>query len=434
MTGTLPAAPAALARRGLSLHVVGGGLAGLAAALEAAGRGHQVTLHEATPGAGGRARALPEGGDNGTHALLGANPEALDFLERIGARDRWVEPEPGSLPVYDLDARRLHQVALSPAGWRDPARRPPGFTAAALLALLRAALPPRLLPGLAPGGSIAQAFRRHPGFLRGFVAPLTLAALNTTPEEAGTAWLGAVLRRLARPGASRLYIARDGLGSDLVQPALAALGRQGVRLRLGHRLRSLDCSGNRATALVFGDGSVPLDGQTRAILALPPWEAARLLPGLAVPALHAPILNLHYAHATGEQRAHGGPARPRFIGLLGGLAQWVLVRPGHVSVTISAAGTLLGESGGSLAPRVWAELRQAALAAGLPGPWPEAPPPSRLIREHRATPLHGLERHRPPRLQPRQNLALAGDWTDPDLPATLEAAIRSGRRAARAWD
>ncbi|WP_159999870.1 FAD-dependent oxidoreductase [Roseomonas sp. 18066] len=401
--------------QGLTLHVVGAGIAGLAAALEAAARGHAVTLHEATGFAGGRARALPDGGDNGTHVLLGANTAALDFLERIGARHRWIEPEPGSLPVYDLATGRLRQVALDPRRWRDPARRPPGMTWPGFLAVLRAGLPWQ-------GGTVAEAFARHPVLLRGFVAPLVLAALNTDPAEAGVAWLGPVLRRLARPGAGRLLVARDGLGPDLVQPALAALGRQGVRLQLGHRLRGIERQGGRATALVFGDGAVPLDRRTAAILALPPWEAARLLPGLAVPAQHAPILNLHFAHAT------GGP--PRFLGLLGGAAQWVLLRPGAVSVTISAAG---GQASDALVPVVWSEIRRVALAAGLPGPWPETPPPCRLVREQRATPLHGVERAGPPRLRPLRHLALAGDWMAPGLPATLEAAVRTGRRAGQAF-
>lgn len=399
------------------LHVVGAGAAGLAAALEASRRGARVVLHEATPLAGGRARALPDGTDNGTHALLGANPAALGFLEAIGARDRWVEPEPEALPVYDLATRRLRRVALSPARWRDGALRPEGLSARGMLALLGAALPGR-------GGSVAAAFARHPALLRGFVEPLTLAALNTAPEQASLPRLAAVLRRMARPGACRLFVAREGLGPDLVQPALAALARQGVAFRPGHRLRGLSQAGGRATALAFAGEALPLGPADRVVLALPPWEAARLLPGLAVPQRHAPILNLHYARESVPGL--------RFIGLLGGLAHWVLLRPGMASVTISAAFALQEEGLASLAPRLWAELRQAALAAGLPGPWPEAPPPCRLVREQRATPLHGPDQPPPPPPRPLANLALAGDWLDPVLPATLEAALRSGRRAARA--
>ncbi|MDQ1080569.1 FAD-dependent oxidoreductase [Pseudoroseomonas cervicalis] len=406
----------AAARPGL-LHVIGAGAAGLAAALEASRRGARVVLHEATPQAGGRARALPDGTDNGTHALLGANPAALGFLAAIGARDRWVEPEPAALPVYDLATRQLRRVALSPALWRDRALRPEGLSARGMLALLGAALPGR-------GGSVAAAFARHPALLRGFVEPLTLAALNTAPQEATLPRLAAVLRRMARPGACRLFVARDGLGPDLVQPALAALARQGVEYRPRRRLRALAERDGRATTLVFSGEDVPLGARDRVILALPPWEAGRLLPGLSVPQRHAPILNVHFARESVPGL--------RFIGLLGGLSHWVLLRPGMASVTISAAFALQEESQERLAPRLWAELRQAALAANLPGPWPEAPPPCRLVREQRATPLHDAGLPPPPPPRPLANLALAGDWLDPALPATLEAALRSGLRAARA--
>jgi acyl-CoA reductase-like NAD-dependent aldehyde dehydrogenase len=78
-----------------------------------------------------------------------------------------------------------------------------------------------------------------------------------------------------------------------------------------------------------------------------------------VPAAHAPILNLHFA----LERA--GPVR--FIGLLGGLCHWVLVRPAGVSVTVSAADAAIGLPGEHTAAQAWAEIRRAAHAFALPG-------------------------------------------------------------------
>src|SRR3954451_10017842 len=112
----------------MTTHIIGAGVAGLAAALRLAEQGRAVVLHESTPQAGGRCRALPDGTDNGTHALLGANTAALGFLRRIGALDGWVEPEPGGLPVLDMRDGRAFRVALSPLGWRHNALRPPGLS------------------------------------------------------------------------------------------------------------------------------------------------------------------------------------------------------------------------------------------------------------------------------------------------------------------
>ena len=402
----------------MTVHVIGAGMAGLVSAWELAKQGLAVQLHEASPLPGGRARALPDGTDNGTHALLGANPAALAFLEEIGARNRWFEPEPQALPVYDLARDQLRHVALSPLLWRQPAWRPAGLGPAALLRLLTAALPGQR-------GSVARHFRRQPVLLRDFIEPLTLATLNTAPAEASLARLGSVLRRLAAPGATRLLLPRSGLGPDLLQPALDALHRQGAAIRFGARLRGITREDGRAAALDFSTGEIRLAPGDQVVLATPPWESVRLMPQLRVPASYAPVLNLHLRHATGQ-------VSPRFIGLLGGVSHWLLARPDSLSVTISAADAVLHEEGAALAARIWGEIRRAALAVGLPGPWPEAPPPWRLVKEHRATPAHlpGMRRPPGPRLLP--NLVLAGDWTDPALPATLEAAARSGRRAARA--
>lgn len=399
-----------------AVHVVGAGIAGLVAALALAQAGRAVTLHEATPVAGGRCRALPDGTDNGTHALMGANRAALRFLAAIGAEARWIEPEPGGLPVLDLADGAARRIAAAPLAWRDPARRPPGLTTGGLLALLGMALPFTDRP-------VAEVLAKHPALLRGFVEPLTVAALNTPVSEASSARLGQVLRRLGGSGAARLLVAREGLGPDLVAPAVAALHAAGVTIRLGSRLRAMTQADGRIAALHLGEDSLAVAEGDAVLLALPPWEAARLITGLKVPERHAPILNLHFAHE--------GPGPVRFLGLVGGLAQWVLVRPSGVSVTVSAADAETEEPVDSLAPRAWAEIRRAAAAFALPGDWPEAPPPCRAVKERRATPRHAVGFPPLAPRRPMRNLALAGDWTWPGLPATIEAAALSGEASAK---
>lgn len=399
------------------IHVVGAGVAGLVAALALARAGREVTLHEATPGAGGRARALPDGTDNGTHALIGANRVALGFLDEIGAREGWIEPEPDGLPVLDLADGSARLVALSPLGWWRADRRPAGVSAGAVAAMMRMAIP-------VPDRTIGDAMAAHPAFLRGFVDPLTIAALNTPAAEASSRRMGQVLRRLGTPGATRLFVARRGLGPDMVEPALDAITKAGGRYLPDNRLRRLDQSGGRATALHFHEDSLPLGEQDRVVLALPPWEATRLLTHVDAPQSHAPIVNLHFART--------GPGPVRFIGLLGALCQWVLVRPEGVSVTVSAGDAEAGEEAETLAARAWTEILRAAMAFRLPGDWPMATPPCRVVKERRATPRQRPGAIPSPKRLHLENLALAGDWTWPHLPATIEAAVCSGRAAARA--
>ena len=397
-------------------HVIGAGVAGLVAALRLADQGRAVMLHEATPVAGGRCRALPDGTDNGTHALMGANHAALRFLADIGAREGWVEAEPEGLPVFDLADGSARRIAASPLAWRDAAKRPPGLSASAFVALLRLALPIGDRP-------VAEMMAAHPVLYRALIEPLTVAALNTPGHEASSARLGVVLRRLGRPGAGAVLVAREGLGPDLISPALRALQKSGVTTRFGVRLRAMTEAEGRIIALHFGEDSIVLEARDQVVLALPPWEVGRLIPKLRVPERHAPILNLHFAHQT------AGPVR--FIGVLGGLTQWMLVRPSGVSVTVSAADAEVEEQAPDLAPRAWAEICAAAKAFGLPGEWPEAPPAMRAVKERRATPRHAVGMPPQPPRQIYRNLVLAGDWTWPRLPATIEAAVLSGEAAAK---
>lgn len=385
----------------MTVHVVGAGIAGMVAALALARAGHAVTLHDAAPVAGGRCGALPDGTD--THALLGANQASLRFLDAIGARGGWVEPEADGLPLFDLADGSLRRVALAPRAWRDPARRPPGLTAGGFLALA----------GMAAGITdrpVAAALAKHPALLRGFIEPLALATLNTPVAEASSARLGQVLRRL---GAARLLVAGDGLGAGLLAPALAALRNAGVAIRLGARLRALTSAEGRAIALHLAEDTLPVAPGDAVILALPPREAARLITGLRVPDGDAPILTLHFDHAG------AGPVR--WLGVIGGSVRSVLLRPGGIGATVDA---------GADPARAWAEILAAARALALPGAWPDAAPPCRAVMEPRATPRHvvGVP-PMAPRL-PLRNLALAGDWTWPGLPGSIEAAALSGEAAA----
>jgi predicted NAD/FAD-dependent oxidoreductase len=149
--------------------------------------------------------------------------------------------------------------------------------------------------------------------------------------------------------------------------------------------------------------------------------AGQLLPGLTVPDAFEAIANIHF-------RAEAPAGEAPFTGIVGGLAEWVFVKPGIVSVTISAANRWADLAVEDLTARAWADVRAAYPTL------PPALPAHRVVREKRATfAATALQQKRRPAVNGAglANLALAGDWTDTGLPSTIEGSILSGETAAR---
>lgn len=411
------------------VHIIGAGLAGLAAALTASRGDRQVQVLDAAQQAGGRCRSffdetLGRRIDNGSHLLLAGNEAALDYAREIGALDQFDVPRQAHFPFLDLDTGEAWVVRpnAGPIPWWifSAARRIPGTGLLDYLAGFRLAF-------ARAGATVAGLFGRSGVIYRRFWEPLALAVLNT-PAEIGAARLlwAAVKLTFARGGAwCRPYVAKAGLSEALVDPALAALAARGVQVGFGRRLKSLDWELDRLTALHFADGTVIAVGPgDRVVLALPAASLAQLLPHLGAPTEHHAIVNAHFR--LPQPAALPGPVP--FLGLVGGTAHWLFVRGDIAAVTVSAADPLAEADNAAIAALLW---RDVARALRLPA---DAPlPPWRVIKEKRATfsQTPAAAQARPGARTPLRNLFLAGDWTDTGLPATIESAVRSGRLAGR---
>lgn len=404
------------------VHIVGAGLAGLAAAAGLAARGVRVTVYEAGPSGGGRARSYfdRELGvviDNGNHLLLSGNRAAMAYLARIGARDPLAGPSRPIFPFIELPSGRRWTVAPNagriPWWVFAPSRRVPDARLHEYLALRRLmrARPEETVASLLPAGALADRL----------LVPLAIAALNTMPAAAAACLLGAVLAEtLAAGGAAcRPLVAREGLSASFVEPAREFLAAHGGQLRTGARLVAIEAGAGRASLLRFAAGDVTLAPDEAVVVAVPAAVAPTLLPGLTAPDAFEAIVNLHY-RITAELPGGAG-----FVGIIGGTAEWVFARPHVLSVTISAANRLVDRDAEDLARTVWPE---AAAAAGLAMPMPAW----RVVKERRATfaATPAQNARRPDPRTALANVVLAGDWTATGLPATIEGAIRSGDRAA----
>jgi len=403
------------------VHVVGGGLAGLAAALDLVATGRKVSLYEAAPVCGGRCRSYfdRELGcriDNGNHLLLSGNSAAMRYLDRLGTRHTLGGPDAPVFPYMDL--RSGARWTVRPNMGRLPywvlfaSRGVPGARLADYAGLLR-------LRGAGPNDTVKSLLPQSKLY-ENLLESLAVAALNTPPERGSARLLWAVIAdSLARGGAFCLpRFPKEGLSESFVDPAVTALEQAGAELLLGHRIGALNIEGGRVVGLGGPFGAIPVAAGEAVVLAVPPAVATGLLPGIVVPDAYEAILNLHF-------RIDAPPTEAGFIGLIGGLTEWVFIKPGVVSVTISAANRLLDRPSDDLAAAIWPEVCTAlGIGAKLP-PW-------RLLREKRATFAATPEQQmrRPSATTHLPNLVLAGDWTDTGLPATIEGAIRSGFAAA----
>lgn len=402
-------------------HIIGAGLAGLAAALELTGAGWGVTLYEAGPAAGGRCRSYfdRELGltiDNGNHLLLSGNRAAFAYIAAIGATGKFAGPPAARFPFVEIPSGERWTVRPNRGGFPWwillPPRRVPGTRPADYLALRR-------LAWLQGDSTVAAALRHGPLYSR-LIEPLAIAALNTPPHEALARLLGTVVREtLLQGGASCMpRFPREGLSAALVDPAVATLQRRGAAVQFNRRVAALDIQDGRVVGLQTGGDTVRVGSDGSVVLAAPPWVASTLLPELTAPDAFESIVNIHF-------RVDADPGDAGFVGVIGGTAEWVFVKPGHVSVTISAANRMVDQAAEAIAAKVWPDVCVALhLAGGMPA--------FRVVKERRATfaATAAQEARRPAARTALANLVLAGDWTATGLPATIEGAIRSGRTAA----
>jgi hypothetical protein len=273
--------------------------------------------------------------------------------------------------------------------------RVPGTKARDYLSLLklRRAKPSNLVAPIIGHGALAK----------NLLEPLAISALNTMPDIASAAPLRAVIAETIERGGvfSVPRFPKIGLSESFIDPALEYLSAHGAQIHLGSRVTTLD-------------------PDKKTIIAVPPWVATELLPGLLAPDEFESIVNLHFKYRV-------NPGAAGFVGLVGGIAEWAFAKGDVLSVTISAANRLADMGSDEIAGRVWADLQAAFRTSAKI-------PPFRVLREKRATfaatPAQLAKRPGPATDNP--NWKLAGDWTDTGLPATIEGAIRSGNTAALA--
>ena len=421
----------------MNVAVIGGGYAGMAAAVTLAATGVPLTVFEAGKTLGGRARRVdhPELTlDNGLHILIGAYRETLRLMELVGAApDRHLLRVPFNWEIhsrFSLGAARLPPPLHLLAGLL--AAR--GVTLGERLAAARFVLAMRraqfTLPQDTSVASLLERERQGAGVVRLLWTPLCVSALNTRPEAASAQVFLNVLRDsfTADRMASDLLLPRVDLSALFPDPARAWVEARGSAVLLGQRVTGID-PGAQGFSVRYGTHAAFF---SHVICALPPHQVKAFLIGVsALAELAEAIENLDYQPIYSVYLRYPPSIRlpAPMLGFDSALLQWAFDRgalcghDGLIGIVISAKGEHEEHAHGELARRVHEELQRQL------GP---LPPPSwtQVIAEKRATFACTPGLVRPAQQTPLRNLLLAGDYTAGDYPGTLETAVRSGISAA----
>ncbi len=435
----------------LPIIVVGAGWAGLTAAFMLAESGHSVTLLEAAPQAGGRARAISFGQDiidNGQHLLLGAYTHTLQLLDKLNIPlDAVFSRQPLTLSVLNLQApenplfiplpKHLTFLGICLASFK--------FKGLSLYERLKAAQFLYMIHAnnfeLDSDVSVYDFLKLHRQpikLMSKLWAPIALAALSTPIEQASARVFLQVLKGsfFQKPEGSNWLFPKVNLSALLPEPILKTLSSKKHSILYNQRIAQLLIEGNRCVGVSTRNGEFRAQA---VILATPPHTTAQLLSSHPHSAStcqalithlekiqYQPITTVYLRYSTPIQLPHS------MIGIINGTAQWIFDRafsdqPNILSVVITGTGSYSELNHPALVEKILNELK--ILLPALKAPVLEY----RVVCEKRAAFSCdvGINENRPANATPVDNLLLAGDYIHPDYPATLEGAVHSGIKAAQ---
>jgi squalene-associated FAD-dependent desaturase len=423
----------------MNVAVIGGGYAGMAAAVTLAERRVPVTVFEAAKTLGGRARRVEHREttlDNGLHILIGAYSETLRLMRLVGADpDKLLLRLPLTWQVhhrFSLRTPRLPAPLHLLAGLAAASGAPAAERWAAARFMMRMRMRGYVLERDTTVASLLVDNAQGPALTRLLWRPLCVSALNTPPEKASAQVFVNVLRDSldAASSASDMLLPRTDLSRLFPDPAADYVRAHGGTVLTGSRVTEIDQEGSGFAVR----SAVASSTFSHIVCALPPYHAGAFMIGIsALAEVAESVERFDYQPIYSVYLGYPETARlpSPMLGFDSVLLQWAFDRgalagqPGVIGTVISAEGSHQDLAQDELGQLVHQELQQQLGA--LPDPlW------CRVIAEKRATFACTPGLKRPESRTPLTNFHLAGDYVASDYPATIESAVRSGIAAARA--
>ena len=255
-----------------------------------------------------------------------------------------------------------------------------------------------------------------------FWEPLTLGVMNTSSSLASAKVLSNVLKKTIFKGHKfcNIYQPSKNWNDTVINPCISFLKRKGTKVNFKQRLKSLEIENNIVKKLYFESQNIELDENDKLVLAIPPSNLSRLFPNLKLPTKYNSILNIHYKTPAKLKKKF----TKNIIGFINSLSHWIFIKKDCLSVTVSNASYFNNLESDKIAEIVWKEICRY-LNINFPIT------KYQVVKEKKATIIQSPDNFKvisqinnlP------ENLRISGDWTQINLPCTIEGSILSGKKA-----
>lgn len=420
--------------------IVGGGLAGLSAAAFLVKNNFHVRIFEQSPKLGGRAYSFidSESGDeidNGQHLLLGCYKDTFEFASIINASENFIFEKKLSIPMatvagQDYSGKIIYLEATSAPYPLSLFFGLLNFDALTFLERIKILelLAKIFFSNYNAAELTVEEFLENNGqsnnIKKYLWEILSIGSLNCKSRDASAEIFVRILREIFFTGgdASKFVIPKYGLSKSFCEPARKYLEGQGSEIFLSNGLQAAQNDGTKISSLQFDNS---LNDYDDVIVAAPPFALNKItgLESLAQNEIfeYSPILTVHVW-------LNENHLKEKYYALIDSPVHWVFNHQKFVTIVISAAEEFVAMSEVEIFDLVWKELeiylklRKENLIR------------YKVLKEKRATfiPSKQILNRRPGVKTKFDNLFLAGDWIDTELPSTIESAVRSGKMAAEA--
>ena len=412
-----------------SIHIIGSGLAGLSSAIHLLKKNRKINIYEASTLFGGRCRSYKERDfkcvlDNGNHLIIKAYKNTFKYIKEINAEKELIT---NSDTLYHfIDISKSTKWTVRPYTFIFPwwvfinSYRPADVSFFDFIKSMKIFFARN-------NQTVCDVLDSNSLIYKRFWKPFTIAVLNTHPKEASAKLLWGVVSKTLFKGTNSLkpYTVKKSLDESLIKPALKKINSSGGELRRNHRLKKIIFKNNFAKELIFQNKKISLGEKDLVVLAFTPNVLNKILPDVTTPKKTNCILNIHFKIDKFKKKVNF-PKESFFLGVTGGLTDWIFKKNNILSVTISAANKLDIYDNEKISKIIWEEIKIIFKLDNI------NIPKYKVIKEKMATFVQSPEEvWKKPKMQTKySNIFLAGDWIDNGLPATIEGAVTSGYKVA----